>query len=212
MTDRLFNLGEPPRELKPYQYRRNISRVLAQAEAPEVNYGRTWYRDAHQYAGDIGAEFGVSLPASAGVIAVLSPGTEWSINKRDARQMLAETVAGKSPSFGYASYGQNVIKARNIVELDLRDEDYSGFIRGPKVTAFWNNILDPDNTSLVTVDFHAYSIAHNWRFTRTTVPKFSKTIYNRIALAYSEVAKASGYKPHELQAITWLTHKRINAL
>lgn len=210
VSGELFRKGKPPvRELRPVELRRNIQRVLAAATETERNYGALWYSEANRYARELSLEFGVGLAAACAVIAVLSPGTDWNQNKRDAKQMLAEVTEGKAPSWGYTTYGPNVVKARTIAEMELAEDDWSEYVRGPKVTAFWNNMLEPDRAGGVTVDFHAYSVAHGWRFTTANVPKFSRKTYERIATAYRAVAQENGVLPQVLQASVWVTWKRL---
>jgi hypothetical protein len=157
----------------------------------------------------LGKEFGVSRACAAAVIAVLSPGVDWNINKREARQVLNEEVNGVAPSYGYATYGRNVIKARQIIGAEIAELDYAEYVRGPKVTSFWRNIASPDTPNGVTVDFHAYSIATGKRYTRNNVPRFTALTYTAIAGAYASVARKLDVLPQELQAICWLAWKRF---
>lgn len=206
----LFRKSKPPaRELRPVELRRNIAKVLAAATVTELNYGKVWYSEAHAYARELSLEYGVGLAAACAVIAVLSPGTDWNQNKRDAKQLLAEVTAGQAPSWGYTTYGPNVVKARTIAEMEMSEDDWSEYVRGPKVTAFWNNMLEPDRAGGVTVDFHAYSVAHGWRYSTANVPKFSRKTYDKIATAYRVVALESGVLPQVLQAQVWVTWKRL---
>ena len=179
------------------------------ANTEEQEFGARWYRDARAYAEELSQEFSLNVEASAAVIAVMSPGTEWGLNKRDARRLIADTLAGDFQA-RYATYGQNVIKARCIVELERQGDAWGEYVRGPKVTAFWRNIVEPRGAlGNVTVDFHAYSVAHGKRYTTKSVPAFGRLGYERIALAYRQVAKSVGLLPHELQAVCWVCWKRL---
>lgn len=209
-TGLLFRKGRPPaRELRPVELRRNIAKVLAAATDTERNYGAIWYSEANAYARELSLEYGVGLAAACAVIAVLSPGTDWNQNKRDAKQMLAEVTQGLPPSWGYTTYGPNVVKARTIAEMELAEDDWSEYVRGPKVTAFWNNMLEPMRAGGVTVDFHAYSVAYGWRYTTANVPKFSRKTYDKIATAYCVVASETGMLPQNTQALAWIVWKRL---
>jgi hypothetical protein len=188
--------------------RRNIGRVLDAATVEEYQAGVGWYREAREYAQGLSETFGVGLAASCAVVAVLSPGTDWTQNKRDARNLLSEVVDGVV-GHRYTTYGPNVLKARTIAELEVRECDWEGFVRGPKVTSFWRNILECATTGPVTVDFHAYGIATGRRYTTATVPKFGPKEYAMIAQAYRDVAREKDLLPQDLQAITWGTWKRL---
>jgi hypothetical protein len=73
---------------------------------------------------------------------------------------------------------------------------------GLKTRAFYVNILDPNNSDIVTVDTHAIKIAG---INRDSV---GVKLYNAIADGYRECAEYVGILPQQIQAITWITYKR----
>ena len=108
----------------------------------------------------------------------------------------------------YRSYKANVKKAQAIFAAARRSLPFDHILKGPKVTSFARNILHPRTAGPVTVDAHAYSVAHLWRFTTHGMVKLTETRYQEIAEAYRVAAEQVGVQPHRLQAVTWVVWKR----
>ena len=159
--------------------------------------GSAWYHVAHEIAEEI-APHGVG----AAVLAALSPQVGWAPNIAAAQAM----VMGEDPQ-PYGVLGPNIVKAQRILDGE-RPFDVLG---GNKVRNFCWNIQFPDDHGHVTVDRHALNIAlvgpGNTGADHRLLAR--KGGYQLVAAAYRAAARSCWLVPNQLQAITWLTHRRL---
>lgn len=175
------------------QATRRIIRLFSDATDEELAYGLTWYAEANTYASELGELHGYSTDAVAGVIAALSPQTEWGLNKRKAEQFLAE---GDTTGF---TLGRG--RARAIVEEGLSPLDVLG---GPKVRAFYSNIADPASSTAVAIDRHALDAVLGFVGTDKTRKVLDrKGAYEEVADVYRSAARNLGVAPHVVQGVVW---------
>lgn len=186
---------------------RNIEAVYLTATSEERQDGLYWYQRANQDAASLASRYGITTEQAAGVIAALSPGRDWGLNLIDADRLIDAHVNGRTiPQVG--TYGRkNVAKARKILNgflpLDV--------LGGHKVRAFFSLINEPENATDVCVDRHAKAIAvgRPAKTERDTVVRPSQ--YSFFARHYLQAAKTLGLLPHQLQAVTWVTWRRLKA-
>lgn len=187
-------------QLKPLQ---NIFDVYDKATDEERLYGMAWYGQAHKDCADIAKATSLRICQVAGVVSALSPGLKWEVNIAAAKSLIVNgTVAG----YG-VRYGQSIRKAERII---------AGHIGGafspdtaPKTFHFWRLLVDPANLLAVCVDGHMYNLSRGERCTLDTVPPLSTRQYNRIASDFVVAARRLGILANQLQAICWLTWRRI---
>lgn len=188
------------------QVRENILSIWKQAHKLERSYGIAWYPEAREFAVRLSQAYGVRLETVTRVIAALSPNSEWTRNKKDAREIIAYWRYGREagkPFPRLSAYRRNVQKAIDILEGDLEA------LKGNKVCAFAENILQPEVSDNVTVDGHALAIACATRVNLKSIPKINDSEYARFSRVYRETAESLGLRPLQLQAVTWLVWKRI---
>ena len=183
----------------------------------ERSNGKNWYRQAHRAALDLSGPFACGVITSAGVIAALSPNNKWERNLRDA-QVLLDTFktlgAYAASQVRVCTFDTNKAKALAILKLQNPTvDDVVTVLHGLKISAFYRCILG--DSQAVCVDGHAYSIWFGEHITTTKTPKISARLYAQIADDYRAAAQivsttSQSVTPSELQAITWLTHKRLN--
>jgi len=202
---RLFEPGAPP-WCCTEEAAENILTVYRQAHALEVKFGTCWYWNANRMAHRLALIGRVSVPAVCHVIAALSPNSRWEDNMRDAEM----AVLGKRGP--YRCYKANLKKAKAIIAADRKSEPFKQILKGPKVSAFAHNIQHPRTAGIVTIDAHAYSVAHLWRFTTHGMVRLTEQRYSEMVAAYVAAAATVGLKPHQLQAITWVTWKRKHSI
>lgn len=199
----------PKRKLKTWsrKFETNILKAYNRATESEREQGMYWYSTAHKDAKAIADRHGVMVSAVAGVIAALSPGLQWGLNLLQA-DALAAAFAQDTPRPNVGVYGwKNVNKAWEILQgrhpLAVLPET------GPKTRAFYRCVADPEASYAVTVDRHAKCLAH-WRLTdRDAFSAVRVAEYAYLAWHYRVIAERLGIMPHQLQAITWVTWKRI---
>jgi hypothetical protein len=169
---------------------------------------------------NLSSSSGYSLEQTVGVVAALSPRNKWETNMTDAiacirrhRQISNNKhKEGEIHPLGgvigpeqvtVSTFRQNKLKAWRILEGE-KPEDVLG---GPKVRAFYRNILMVEDGSCVTIDGHAINI---YRGEVSVGPVVNLKEYELIANTYREAARYVGLMPHQLQGITWLAYKRLN--
>lgn len=184
---------------------KNILSVYGQATEGEVFAGLSWYPDARQKAEEIAMSQGVHEHIAVGVVAALSPNNKWSRNLEDARNLISGYQRGVDVSV--CTYHKMKEKAIRILDEQPDAEGVLDILNGKKIKSFYNCILGRED---VCVDGHAYNIYLGKR-NRLTSGKTSlnKSTYQRVSKAYIRSAKKVGLKPSELQAITWVTWRRL---
>jgi hypothetical protein len=180
--------------------RANIAHAYRCADPLEHETGLGWYYVAHELA----LELGEGLTTGAGILAALSPQISWVGNVSAARILVSERSHEGAQSIG--ALGDGISKALRILE----GERPSLVLGGRKVRSFYRNICLPDRIGAVTVDRHAVAIALNGIGGAQPNDKWLERAgtYQLIASAYRSEARALGILPQQLQAITWLAHRR----
>lgn len=127
------------------------------------------------------------------------------MNLRDAERVCA--AGDEMPSV--TTYGQNLAKA-----IAIRDGAKPlSILGGNKVICFYDCIVN-SKSSCVAVDRHAIRVAAGGGYTVEEGSRWlsRKGNYERAALSYMVAADQAGIEPHQMQAITWLTYRRINSI
>lgn len=167
-----------------------IQPVLQQALPIELDSGKVWYNEAHDYAVSLSEEFGIELSKVCGVIASLSPLKEWGLNKRIAKQFLQ---------------GKRNVHTRLQVrkaEWILEGKDIELCLGGLKTINFYQNILNPTDKRWVTVDSHMH-----WMYKE--YPSLTPKKYNLIKNDFINYAHQTKQIGCQVQACAWLVVKRI---
>lgn len=179
-------------------YAKNIVSVFDCATDEEIASGMNWYSRANDLAFDLDPK---RIAHAAGVIAALSPMMRWEKNMELAT--LVYSGADYIPCLP-----ANAAKAKAIYNggepLDI--------LGGQKVRTFFTNIMHPDsdNPAHVTIDKHAIDIARG--FISPYVDSYKgigKAVYAELSEAYVIAAAEVGVRPLQVQAITWVAHKRM---
>lgn len=187
---------------------RNIRNLLAEIPESTRLESQNWYLRAHQTIAlmecPFVTELGGSLEqeAKCHIVAALSPGSVWTRNLEDARHLIARYP--NLYDFRPNTYPAQAAKAIRILQLALASEEaWRTVLKGPKERAFAQNLAYPEAERELTLDFHAYSIASNFRWTHETVPQFGVAAKAAVERAYRTVAAENNLKVCQLQAVTW---------
>ena len=203
----------------------NIEKVFKQATNHEFHQGINWYSNATNFATDLFSElnYQISLKKIAGVIASLSPRNEWSRNKIDARNICKEFLSNKYYQlnlFGYhfllntkvCTFNANKSKAIKI--LLANDSEIETLLKGNKLINFYRCIIG--DTEAITIDGHAFNIASNRVSSLAEVPAISEKNYKAVQRVYRDAKNFINkrynlnLKTSDLQAVTWVTYKRLH--
>jgi hypothetical protein len=176
----------------------NIRNVYDQTAIDIREEGEQWYPEANRMAQVVGSLTGLpshkQVAAGAGILAALSPQTDWGNNL--AWSLLAASEGTQKQTTA------NHNKAMRIRNGENPDEVLGGL----KVRAFYHAILEPLNDhSPVTIDRHAVAIYLGKQPGADSGKAFSnKHVWKRIEGAYVRAAKKLEINHHALQAITWV--------
>ena len=199
---------------------RNILGVFALATSGELQEGREWYNRANRVAAEIASAHGISLETAAGVIAALSPNNRWERNIVDAENVIrAYSIGGaeEAENVKVCTYGKMRTKAVQILEAPSMSH-HEDILNGRKITAFYQCIIGCKDSCCI--DGHAYSIWFGDRLTMKQVPNIGKKLYAEIVSDYVEAAEIlretgsrfSDLTAYEVQAITWVTWRRLHGI
>ena len=207
---------------------REIVAKFTLATSQEVQLGCDWYRSALNIAGRIADRYHLPIETVAGVIAALSPNNRWERNIIDAEAIIKCWSAGGTDEDILAvpccTYKKMQEKALTILKTanshlhsgypELVGEATRFWLKGPKITEFFNCITNPLLND-VCIDGHAYSVWFGQRLTMKEVPPIGKKLRQQIKTDYVDACTFineelnESFTPADIQAITWVTHKRI---
>ena len=197
---------------------REIVAKFTLATSQEVQLGCDWYASAFKIASRMAHKYGVSVNKAAGVIAALSPNNRWERNIIDAEAMLKCYAAGGTDddllAVKVCTYTKMKEKAIAIITNEF-DARITYLLNGAKIIEFFNCIT---NSALndVCIDGHAYSVWFGQRLTMKEVPPIGKKLRSQIKTDYRDATVFindelnESFTPADIQAITWVTHKRIH--
>ena len=189
-------------------YADNIERVFLLAEAGEIDHGNWWYAEAKHECQLIADSCCLPLSTVVGVVAALSPTNKWERNLVDAAALCAAFVdGGYTDDISVCTYGKMKEKAVRILEEGPTcNAAIKRILNGPKITDFFSCIM---GENVCVIDGHAWGIANNDRRTMQEVPNIGKKLRAELQAAYAEVGEKYGRTAYQMQAITWVTWKRI---
>ena len=206
------------------QLSHNAREIVARftlATSQEVQLGCDWYPSALKIATRIADKYDLRVETVAGVIAALSPSNRWERNIFDAEALIKIWRAGATrdevldpdaPIIKVCTYLGQKTKAWDILTTN---DPVVDILKGVKTIEFFNCITNPMLDD-VCIDGHAYSVWLGERVTLHKVPnltgKLRKTIKQdyRDACAFINDELDEQYTAATIQAITWVTHKRIH--
>lgn len=173
------------------QYITNIISVFDSATPDQLARGLAWYRTANQLASMIADG---NVKAGAGVIAALSANKSWNENVK-----LATRAFTTGEPTGHV--GDAIRKAARI----MAGEDPETVLpMDAKTGHFYRCIVNPADSEAVCIDRHAHDVAVGERYGDKDRGLSAKGRYALIASLYREAARRLGFKPQEIQAVTWV--------
>lgn len=205
-------------ESKLELYVANIKSCYYQAlQYPTIaECGLNWYSEAKSIAIKLAIRYHASIEIACGVIAALSPNNRWQRNLIDADLLLRHWKIGdKLESFKVATYNHNKDKAWQIAH----GIDPLEVLKGEKTRAFYQCLLNPNNSHSVCVDSHAINIALGLQKTIAQTPTLNSGNYKLLALAYRLATDEINYEslessvlPMQVQATTWTLYRVIRGI
>jgi len=195
-----------------YQNQLNIKAVYDLSTIKEREDGRLWYPQALKIARGLAARYRVSLECSAGVLAALSPRNKWTRNCTDCEAMISLFKADPESAADYkaCTFGANKKKAlRILTENPIKSERVLEILSGPKLKEFYSCIMGLPE---ICIDGHAFSLWDGGRITLAKIPSIGVKLRREIKKDYESVATDLNIPGSELQAVTWVTWRRIHGV
>ena len=183
------------------QQANRIDKTFNLASECEVEQGMQWYSEARQFSRDMANLANRSREQVAQLISLFSPKKEWTQNMREVQAFILEEIYGIPYDKGYFMTKRSMSEARDILHTDYRIP-----FKRTKTYSFADNIADRDSKE-ITIDRHAIKVAYGTESSKEIL--ITDKRYRQAREAYAIVAEQHGLKGYELQAITWLTYKRI---
>ena len=197
----------------------NIHNIYKQASQDEINAGLVWYKLAKDFTMLLEStlDFEISYKKIAGVVAALSVQNQWNTNKKDALNVcMAYFENNNLDDVLVSTYPICKDKAIKILQSDGSNDSIETIlgVNARKTKNFYWNIIGDDRA--ITVDGHAFNIATNRVSSLKEVPSISKKNYKilqteyKLATTFINKKYNLSLKVSDVQAITWVTYKRIN--
>ena len=192
----------------------NILAIYKMATPEEKRDGIVWYADALRDCTRIALDTSVPLHVVVGVVASLSPNNKWERNIQNAKDLIHACVNGDGiDSVKVCTYHKMKEKAWSILEAMPDHDGVITILNGQKIISFYRNIMGDDTC---TIDGHARNIAYGERVGLTDdKTNIGVREYRTLQAEYVQAAKRTrvngrALKAFELQAITWVTWRRIH--
>jgi hypothetical protein len=175
------------------------------ADRFDVESGRSWYWEAHNWVRQKAEEFEVSPGLVAAVLAILSPRNKWNRNLIDTENTLRAVLYGEPSleSLTVSTFKKNLAKAIRVIETNNPDLAHTS----QKVSCFVHNILDPTDSTHITVDswmIRAYRGEPHY-----PAEALKGKQYEKVASEIREAAEIVGLHPVEFQAVVWVAVRRL---
>lgn len=193
----------------------NILAMYYQSNPIDIQEGTVWYNNAHAVCVKLSKKYNLSLASVVGVVSALSPNNKWDRNIYDAEQLIRAYVC----EYDYpkvCTFTTNKDKAITILECEIDSSDnICKILKGNKTIAFFRGILTNGECDEITVDGHAFNIWSGALTSLNDVPAISNKLYREISDAYCEATRIINantgfdYSTAQIQAITWVAHRRI---
>jgi hypothetical protein len=174
------------------EYRRHLA---AYGYARAFRDGAAWYPSALAECRRMGRAHGVSAPRAAAVVAILSPRARWQTNLRAADMLLSDAAmirigARRRYRRRYGVLPAQVTRAQYAIGADR----YSSVVTGPKVSAFYRNIMG--DADIVTVDT---IMAKAGGLGSVVSPKVRAAVVSAVCVLADEY----GMSARDMQASVW---------
>jgi hypothetical protein len=188
-------------------YTHNILKVYNKADKIDITEGMQAYTNYNKLLKRIASKYNTGFVQVVAAFVSLSPNNDYVGNLRSLVTLLEGIRTHKTlDRINCTTYRSCLERAYSYV---TGEKDFLMCTKGPKITAFYYNIIDQSNTKFVTVDGHMHSVLTGKVLTMKEAVR-TKIKYHEATEALQKVAKQLSILPCQLQAILWFTHKRVN--
>ena len=178
------------------QQTNRIEKIFSFSTKADKKAGMSWYSDASRFADKTAEKYGLSKEQVCQLISLLSPQVKWARNKINVVDLIEGNVDGIFSCRRTISECERVVEGAFLIPKD-RLKTYS----------FAKCILDAGQGEDIVVDRHAIKIAFGEMSAKEI--GITKKRYLDAAKAYRIVAKKFNMSGAQMQAVTWVTYKRL---
>lgn len=184
----------------------NLKAILHQADEIDRREGRLAYPRYNELLAEIADRYKFGLKETVAAFAALSPNNDYLGNLRSLVSLLDGINTGRSlDAITVSTYKACRNRAYGYATRQVSFEDT---VRGPKIRAFYFNILDPADRRHVTIDGHMVAAYRaNAGTMKQNIVRPSE--YVRVAATVRRLASREGLIPNQVQATIWFARKRI---
>lgn len=182
---------------------KQLEYLLSNCTSEEMQQGKKWYSLAHSFCVQISKRYAVDLRIVASVTASLSVLKSWPMNQ----ELVIDFFEGRP--VGHMGLQVNKCLDLKIGYMQpMTNEEKDRFsmkvLAGRKTKSFYHNMVYPTSSPYVTVDSHMTFLIGGQNLTEKR--------YSLIEQAIKEKAFKVGLVPCQLQAMLWLTKKRLHGI
>lgn len=188
---------------------RHLRKMYEQADDIDRTEGALAYRRYHQVIQMFADRYDAPFDRTLAAFVALSPNSDYFGNLRSLASVLqAHQKRHPQEQATVSTYNHCRARAWGYLTGETRFLDT---VKGPKIRAFYHNILDPDCPKHVTIDGHMVCAYRGVELTMKEV-LIRGGEYKRIADRTKRLARDLGLLPNQLQAIIWFARKRTRQI
>ncbi len=184
----------------------NLKSILKLADEIDLEEGRSAYPRYNALLNEIADRYSITFPKTVAAFAALSPNNDYVGNLRSLISVLDAVQSGRAcAGVTVSTYKACRDRAYSYATGEV---DFIETVRGPKIRAFYFNILEPADRKHVTVDGHMVGA---YRANSGTMKDniVRRREYLQVAEAVRRLARREGFIPNQLQATIWFARKRL---
>lgn len=186
----------------------NIEKIWSQRNDTDVAEGGVAYLRYNTVMGWFADFYNIPLGRVVSAFVALSPNNDYHSNLRSLASVLHGFNTG-TPDEAITVTTYNACRDRALSYL--RGVNFMDTVKGPKIRAFRDNILNPTSSQEITIDGHMICIWHGIDMTMKEAARLLKSNaqYHIIAADFISYARQLNIAPCNFQAILWFTRKRL---
>lgn len=185
----------------------NLAAMFRLADAIDMAEGLLAYQRYHDVMVQMSQKYSIPIERVIAVFVSLSPNNDYVGNLRSAVSVLAGIYHGvPEEKIVVSTYKHCRTRA---YQYGTGQRDFLKETKGPKITNFYHNILNPQDNRYVTIDGHMSAIWQGKQLTMREALVKTKKEYNEISDAVKRLAFSQLMLPNQYQAVLWFTRKRI---
>lgn len=187
----------------------NLKSLYAQRDADDYVEGCMAYNRYRTVMKTFAEHYGFSLSRTTSTFVALSPNSDYHGNLRSLASVL-DGINNDAPLEHITVSTYNACRDR-AHSYATGAVDFRKTVKGLKTRAFRDNILWPNTSRDVTIDGHMIAAWHSQKLTMTQAARLMKSRhqYQEIADGVRTLAAVEKIAPCQVQAILWLTRKRV---